>query len=95
MPSPFRLDVPPHIASIIRDLHPDLKRSVRAAIDEITANPECGAPLQGELKGYRKYRVRRYRIVYAIQRKKRRIRLLAIAHRQDVYEDAAARLKKR
>ncbi|MBI2149828.1 MAG: type II toxin-antitoxin system RelE/ParE family toxin [Acidobacteria bacterium] len=89
----FRPDVPPHIADVIRSLDPDLKRSVRAAIDEIAANPECGEPLRGELNAYWKYRVRRFRIIYAVDRGKRMTRVMAIAHRREVYEQLAAQLK--
>jgi mRNA interferase RelE/StbE len=93
VPKLFRLDIPPRIAEIIRSLSPDVKRSVRAAIDEIAFNPECGEPLRGELSKYWKYRVRRYRIIYAVDRMKRVIRIMAIAHRRDIYEDFATQLK--
>ena len=100
MPNSFRIDIPPHVADVIRSLYPDLKRSVRAAIDEIATHPECGEPLRGELKTYWKYRVRRFRIIYAVDRRRRRIRIMAIAHRREVYEELgiqmkAARAKKR
>ena len=94
MASFFRLDIPPHIARIIHSLHPDLKRSVRAAIDEIARNPVCGVPLRGELSAYWKYRVRRFRIVYAVDRSKRAIRIMAIAHRRSVYEELAKARKR-
>jgi mRNA interferase RelE/StbE len=89
----FRPDIPGHVAAVIRSLHPDLKRSVRAAIDEITANPECGEPLRGDLEGYRKYKVRRFRIVYAVDTRKRAVRIMAVAHRQEIYEELASQLK--
>jgi mRNA interferase RelE/StbE len=89
----FRYDIPPEIADIIRALFPDLKRSVRAAMDEIAANPECGQQLAGELSGYWKYRVRRFRIIYSVDRPKRTIRIVAIGHRRAVYEELALRLK--
>jgi mRNA interferase RelE/StbE len=89
----FRPDIPPHIAAVIRSLNPDLRRSIRAAIDEIATNPECGEPLRGELNAYWKYRVRRFRIIYGVDRRKRKIRIMAIAHRRDVYEQLAIQLK--
>lgn len=66
--TPFRPDIPPQVAEVICALHPDLKRSVKAAIRAIAANPECGTPLLRELDGLWKFRVRRFRIVYAIAR---------------------------
>jgi mRNA interferase RelE/StbE len=90
----FRHSIPDHVADIIRSLYPDLKRSIRAALDEIARKPECGEPLRGELEGYRKYKVRRFRIVYAIDKKHRMVRIMAVAHRRAVYEELAAKLRR-
>ncbi len=90
----FRHDIPPHIADVIRSLHPDLKRSIKAAVRAIATDPECGEPLLRELDSFRKYRVRRFRIVYAIDRKARMIRLMAVGHRRHVYENLAARMRR-
>jgi mRNA interferase RelE/StbE len=91
--NPFRPDIPPHVAEVIRALHPDLKRSIKAAIRGIATDPECGEPLMRELDGLWKYRVRRFRIVYAIDRKSRVIRVIAVGHRQSIYEDLTAKLR--
>jgi mRNA interferase RelE/StbE len=92
---PFRADIPPHVAEAIRFLHPDLKRSIKFAIRTIAADPERGEPLLRELDGLRKFRVRRFRIVYAIERGSRTVRLMAVGHRQSVYEELTARLRKK
>ena len=86
---PFRPDIPPHVAEAVRSLHPDLKRSVKAAVRAIAADPGCGVPLLRDLDGLWKYRVRRFRIVYAIDRKTRVIRIMAVGHRRHVYEELA------
>lgn len=91
--SPFRPDIPPHVAEVIRSLHPDLKRSIKAAVRAIATDPECGEPLMRELDGLWKYRVRRFRIVYTIDRKARAIHLIAVGHRQSIYEDLTAKLR--
>lgn len=90
---PFRPDIPPHVAEVIRSLHPDLKRSIKSAVRAIAADPACGEPLQRELDGLRKYRVRRFRIVYAVDQKTRTIRLMAVGHRRHVYEELTERLR--
>lgn len=90
---PFRPDIPPHIAEVIRSLYPDLKRSIKSAIRAIAADPECGEPLKRELEGLRKYRVRRFRIVYAIDQTSRVIRLMAVGSRRHIYEDLTERLR--
>lgn len=91
----FRPDIPPHVADVIRSLHPDLKQLIKSAIRAIAANPECGEPLKRELHGFRKYRVRRFRIVYAVHQKTRTIRLMAVGHRRFVYEELTERLRQK
>ena len=89
----FRTDIPPHVAEVIRSLHPDLKRSIKAAVRGIATDQECGELLKRELSGLWKYRVRRFRIVYAVDRKARVIRLIAVGHRQSIYENLASKLR--
>lgn len=91
--NPFCPDIPPHVGEVIRSFHPDLKRSIKAAVRAIATDPECGEPLMRELDGLWKYRVRRFRIVYAIDRKAHVIRLIVVVHRQSVYEDLTAKLR--
>lgn len=93
--SPFRPDIPPHVADVTHSLHPDLKQLIKSAIRAIAANPDCGEPLQRELDGLRKYRVRRFRIVYAVNQKTRVIRLMAVGHRRSVYEELTERIQRK
>ncbi len=88
----FRPDIPPHVAEAIRYLSPDLKRSINAAVRALCVNPNEGAPLVKELEGLWKYRVRRFRIVYAIDRRGKVIRVMAVGHRRSVYEQVTERL---
>jgi mRNA interferase RelE/StbE len=90
----FRADIPPHAAEVIRHLSPDLKRSIKAAVRALCVNPSEGAPLVKELKGLWKYRVRRFRIVYAIDRRRKVIRVMAVGHRRSVYEELSEGLRK-
>jgi mRNA interferase RelE/StbE len=91
----FQPVIPPHVADVIRSLHPDLKRSVKAALRAVAIDPECGEPLLRDLHGLWKYRVRRFRIVYAIDRRTRVLRILAVGHHQSIYEELTARLAKK
>ncbi len=91
----FRPDIPPHVAEVIRRLQPDLKQLIKAAIRAISVDPECGGLLQRELDGLRKYRVRRFHSVYSIEQKKRVIRLMAVGHRRNVYEELTDRLRRK
>jgi mRNA interferase RelE/StbE len=46
-----------------------------------------------ELEGLWKYRVRRFRIVYSVERGKRVLRVFAVGHRRTVYEIVAASVR--
>jgi mRNA-degrading endonuclease RelE of RelBE toxin-antitoxin system len=77
----FRLDIPPAVAEVIRHLSPDLKRGVRSALRALSVDPQQGVRLFRELERQWRYRVRRYRIVYDIDSKARRLRVLAVDQR--------------
>jgi len=89
----YRPDITPHVAAILRHLPPDLKRIIRQALSSLSADPFCGVPLLRELSGLRRYKVRRFRIIYELDRKARLIRIFAIGHRREVYEELADRLR--
>ncbi len=90
----FRPDIPAHVSETIQHFSPDLKCSIKAAMRALCENPNEGAPLVKELKGLWKYRVRRFRIVYAIDQKKKVLRIMAIGHRRSVYEELSEDLRK-
>lgn len=89
----YRPDIPPHVAEIVRHLPPELKRGIKEALRSLSADPFAGAPLIGELTGLWRIKVRRFRIVYELDRKGRVLRIFAIGHRREVYEEAADRLR--
>ena len=89
----YRPDIPPHLAEIVRHLPPELKRGIKQALRSLSADPFAGAPLIGELTGLWRIKVRRFRIVYELDRKARLIRIFAIGHRREVYEEIANRLR--
>ena len=81
-------DIPPHVAEVLRHLPPEVKRGVKGAIRALARDPNLGAPLLRELKGLWKYRVSRFRVVYSIDRRHRVLRILAVGHRRQIYEEA-------
>jgi mRNA interferase RelE/StbE len=91
----FALEIPPHVAEVLRHLPPDVKRSVKAALRGVAMNPAIGSPLERELKGLWRFRVRRFRIVYEVDRKRRRVRVMAVVHRRDVYDQLAPLVRKK
>ena len=91
----YRPDIPPHVAEVIRHLPPEVKRGVKAALLALSDGSVAGEPLQRELTGFLKYRVKRYRIVYALDRSRKIIRIIAIGHRRGVYEELADYARRR
>jgi len=89
----YRPDIPPQVAEIVRHLPPELKRGIKQALRSLSADPFAGAPLIGELSGLWRIKIRRFRIVYELNRKTRVIRIFAIGHRREVYEQVADRLR--
>ncbi len=92
--SAWRVDVPPHVADVVRHLPPEVKRGAKAALRAVSANPEVGEPLRRELEGLWKFRVWRYRLVYAVDRRQRVIRLYAVGHRRAIYDEVADRVRR-
>ncbi len=91
----YRVDIPPHVAEIIRHLPPDLKPAMKAALHALGRDPAMGEPLVRELEGLWKYRVRRFRIVYSVDRGSRVVRIFAVGHRRTIYETVTAMLPRR
>jgi mRNA interferase RelE/StbE len=83
---PYRLRAPPQVVTIIRTLHPQIKRKVRTALASILAKPHSGKALKDDLAGLRSFRVSHFRIVYRI-RAGRLIEIIAVGQRDRVYEE--------
>jgi len=78
--------VPAEVAQLVRGLHPDIKRKVRAALDLLAQDVEAGKALQGDLQGLRSLRVARFRVIYRA-RARRVIEIVTIGPRDRVYEE--------
>ncbi len=79
--------LPQEIQGVLRSLHPEQKRRIRAAIDHLQAEPDAGKELKGDLAGGRSLCLGRYRIVYRATRTT--IDIAAIGPRSSIYLDAA------
>ena len=90
----YRPLISPEVAELIRRLHPDLRRSIKSALRALSDDPSAGEPLRRELEGLSKYRVRRFRIVSAVDRQRRIIRVVAVGHRETIYE-AVSEMRRR
>ena len=90
---PYKLRIPNDTVSLIRGLHPQLKKKIRAALQEIIVGPHTGKALKDELKGLRSYRLKRIRIIYQFT-SKIYIDIIAIGPRKNIYEETFKLLKK-
>lgn len=78
--------LPPHVADVATHLPPTIKPDLKRALRVLSTDPRAGLPLERELKGFWKYRIRSFRIVYEICPEQRELRILAIEHRRHVYD---------
>ena len=69
---------------LLRHLHPDLKRLIRRALDELASHPVKGKPLQEELAGLWSLRVSHYRVIYQLDEAS--ITVIFLGPRRTVYE---------
>jgi mRNA interferase RelE/StbE len=83
------LKTPALVRALIRAMHPELKRKIRAALTDILDDPQCGKPLKGELQGLWSLRGGRHRIIYRPD--DAGIEIVAIGPRITIYEETARR----
>lgn len=90
----YKLRVPSEIGELIRTMHPDLKKKIKASLQLIISDPDSGKALKDELAGLRSFRVSTFRIIYRISSRKQ-IEIVAIGPRERIYEETFRILKKR
>ena len=88
-----RLAVSKKIEELIRKMHPDLKKRIRASLKIILSDPDSGKPLVEELSGLRSFRVKTLRIIYRIKEPET-IEIVAIGPRDRIYEETFRLIRK-
>jgi mRNA interferase RelE/StbE len=79
-------------ARAIRNLDPQVKGRIRAAVEKLTEDPTRGKPLQLTLRGLRSWRTGDWRIVYRVKGQLLEILVVAVGHRREVYDQLRHRL---
>jgi mRNA interferase RelE/StbE len=87
----MRIKIPSDAAELVRNLHPLIKRKVRAASDEILNNPASGKQLQGDLAAFRSFRIGKIRIIY--RDKAGILEIVAIGRREVIYYETTLLLR--
>ncbi|MBI2870389.1 MAG: type II toxin-antitoxin system RelE/ParE family toxin [Candidatus Omnitrophica bacterium] len=91
----WRLVVTPEVETALRSYPPEIKRYIRAALDEIRKDPWIGKSLRDELAGFHSFRARRFRIVYRIERTTITVVVIGIGSRKTIYEKITAEVRSR
>ena len=89
-----KLRVSHETAELIRSLHPELKRKIKAALEAILIDPQAGKALKDDLVGLRSFRAGKFRIVYTKPSDKMIIDIVAIGPRRTIYEETLRLLRK-
>jgi len=76
----------PEAARLFSKLHPENKKLIKSALQELRQTPYSGNDLQEELSGFKSYRTKRYRILYKVNDEEQIIEVYYIGHRKDIYE---------
>ena len=87
-----RLKVPAEVRNVIRQLHPEFKQKLRAALADILDDPTCGKALKEELEGYWSLRLGRSRIIYRLGEGV--VEIVAVGPRESIYEEAARQFRR-
>lgn len=84
--SAYRFRLTGETAALIRGLHPDIKKKIRAGLEAVARNPQRGKQLRQELAGLYSFRVGKFRIIYRIA-SKTLLELVAVGPRKTIYEE--------
>ena len=77
--------MPEEIAALIRGMHPELKKKIKAGLKAIMDEPHTGKILRDELAGLRSMRVSKLRIIYRVSKKE--IAIVAVGPRIRIYDE--------
>ncbi len=76
----------PEAARLFSKLHPENKKLIKSALQELRKAPYSGQDLQEELSGFKSFKSKRYRIVYKVNEEEHSVEVYFIGHRKDIYE---------
>jgi mRNA interferase RelE/StbE len=89
-----RLKMSDETAELVRTLHPDIKRKIKAALQAILNDPQTGKGLRDELEGLQSFKAGKFRVIYKTATDKGIIEIVAIGPRKTIYEETLRFLKR-
>jgi mRNA interferase RelE/StbE len=81
-------------AELVRALHPDIKRKIKAALQAILNDHQTGKRLRDELKGLQSFKAGKLRVIYKTAPDRGIIEIVAIGPRKTIYEETLRLLKR-
>lgn len=81
----YRVVVRPKAAKSLSRIDNKYQRRLNTALVLLQSDPYSGKPLIGKYIGYLSLRVWPYRIVYAVDKPRKTVLVIAIGHRQGIY----------
>jgi mRNA interferase RelE/StbE len=82
----FGMKFTPEASRILSRFHPEIKKLIKQALNELRRDPYSGTDLQEELWGFKSFKLKKYRVLYNINEEENIIQIFHIDHRKDVYE---------
>ena len=82
----YRVQFTPEAVQCISRLHPDQKKIIRNALEQLRREPYAGDELQEELTEFKSFKPKRFRIIYTVDHDHRLVQVYYIGHRKDVYD---------
>ena len=70
----------------LKNLPEDVRERVLKAIDDVLVSPFLGVKLRGELEGFWRWRVGKYRIIYMINHESKLVIFLDVGLRKTIYK---------
>ena len=84
--SNWKIEFIPAASREIKKLPKNARDRIITAVEKnLSIDPYAGELLKGDFKGYRKFKVGSYRIIYTLEKDRLVILIIRVAHRKDVY----------
>ena len=74
----WKIQFTPESSRLLSKLHPENKKMIKQAVNDLRKNPYAGKDLQEELFGFKSFRSKQYRIIYKIENKKLYVKVIDI-----------------
>lgn len=82
----YKVKLTETVSKTLTNFHPDIKKSIKASLNEIAQTPYSGKELQEDLHGFLSYGLKRYRIIYKVDDRRKIITVYMVGRRRDIYE---------